>query len=93
METFALTYSVQDVLLIIGAITTMVCSIIAALKTTTTGRKMDSHTEHLTKQDETLNTIETQTNGNLTDMRDRLAAARLENAVLKAAMTAKQNEK
>lgn len=79
----------QDILLIIGAITTMACSIIAALKTVATGRKVDGTKAHLEKQDEKLHTIDTQTNGHLTALQAQLEMARREIAELKAAAAAK----
>lgn len=79
----------QDILLIIGAVTTMSCSIIAAFKTTTTGRKVDGTKAHLEKQDEKLETIHTQTNGNLASVQAQLETARREVAELKAAAAAK----
>lgn len=78
-----------DILLILGGIGTLVCSIISALKTTTTGRKVDGTKAHLEKQDEKLETIHTQTNGNLTTVQAQLETARREVAELKAAAAAK----
>lgn len=78
-----------DILLILGGIGTLVCSIISALKITTTGRKVDGTKAHLEKQDEQLRSIDTQTNGNLTETKAQLAAKTSEVLELKAAAAAR----
>lgn len=81
-------WSVLITVLLTG-LTTMTVTIINTIKASTTGRKMDGAKAHLEKQDEKLESIHVQTNGNLAATQAQLDVSRREVAELKAAAAAK----
>lgn len=78
--------------LIIAAAGTAIAGVLGAISTIVgllINRKVNAQKHHLSKQDATLDRVENQTNGNLTNLTQELATSRREVAELKAAAAAK----